>query len=465
MSNATVLLKHLLFPAAILTPTPTIQATLFVVNGSCIASCLLLFLLVVYNLSFSSFSLTELHIAALFTAAITYFSFARYLIAHDRSQYAQWLIFAFYTTLTCVTLFLWGINSPHGMLAAGFAVILSGVLIGSKAILPATAATITLLFAVQLIHAHTLAPPPFSQALAPSTYWDVAAYATIISIFALVAWVSGMLRERNLQRALQAEEKLLVQKEQLRQELEKESAALHQAQLAQLHELHRFAVLGQSAAATLHELSNRLCALTLDIDDLQQGASIKTIRSTKESLAHINALVSHTKSQLTSYTQESDFSITHALQQSCRDVHLKSLHHHAKITLRLPNKHLPRLHGSPMALVHIISILLNNALDACQSTHHPKISIVVSKTSQEIHILVADNGKGIDPSIAHRIFEPAISTKSSGMGVGLFIAKHLAEHQFGGTLRVVPCNKGAQFRLDLPLVHHKQEPIDIGALV
>ncbi len=67
-------------------------------------------------------------------------------------------------------------------------------------------------------------------------------------------------------------------------------------------------------------------------------------------------------------------------------------------------------------------------------------------------VTVADNGEGIAPEMADRLFEPYATTKGTGTGLGLAIAQRIAvEHD--GDLSSVPSasGRGAAFRLVLPV--------------
>jgi signal transduction histidine kinase len=64
---------------------------------------------------------------------------------------------------------------------------------------------------------------------------------------------------------------------------------------------------------------------------------------------------------------------------------------------------------------------------------------------------VADTGCGIPKEMLERIFEPFVSTKESGLGLGLSICRRIAETH-GGSLTVTSSPNGSCFRLMLPLV-------------
>ncbi len=63
---------------------------------------------------------------------------------------------------------------------------------------------------------------------------------------------------------------------------------------------------------------------------------------------------------------------------------------------------------------------------------------------------VIDNGPGIDPEIAERLFQPFVSTKSAGMGIGLTICHTIAEGHGGSLAAEAVAGGGQRFRLSLP---------------
>ena len=70
--------------------------------------------------------------------------------------------------------------------------------------------------------------------------------------------------------------------------------------------------------------------------------------------------------------------------------------------------------------------------------------------NDSIKITVSDNGKGIDDSVEHLIFEPKFTTKSSGMGLGLPMIKKIIE-AYGGTIDFTSVkDEGTVFTVILP---------------
>lgn len=104
--------------------------------------------------------------------------------------------------------------------------------------------------------------------------------------------------------------------------------------------------------------------------------------------------------------------------------------------------------------VQIQQVLLNlirNAIEAMESSPRPELSIATRPLEDDaLEIQVADNGPGIAPEIAEQLFQPFVTTKRYGMGVGLSISRSIVESH-GGRIVVEPKRGGGTvFRFTLP---------------
>jgi signal transduction histidine kinase len=71
-----------------------------------------------------------------------------------------------------------------------------------------------------------------------------------------------------------------------------------------------------------------------------------------------------------------------------------------------------------------------------------------------MHIRVVDNGPGIPLAIKENLFEPFVSGKLSGSGIGLALSKQIVVAH-GGDLVLEPTDKGASFLVNLPMEGHQ----------
>src|SRR5690606_18652842 len=98
------------------------------------------------------------------------------------------------------------------------------------------------------------------------------------------------------------------------------------------------------------------------------------------------------------------------------------------------------------------SNLILNGLQSGKAGQSTRVSVTVRKSDSRLRIDFADNGAGIDPAIADRIFLPHFSTKKTGSGLGLAISRQ-AIHQMRGRISFqTEQGRGTTFTVELPLL-------------
>lgn len=109
----------------------------------------------------------------------------------------------------------------------------------------------------------------------------------------------------------------------------------------------------------------------------------------------------------------------------------------------------PSITADPVLLEWALEALVRNAIDAL-SGRGGTIRITVARTPTEAQLTVADDGPGIDPEVRANIFEPGVSTKAGGWGIGLALSRRIVEDVHGGHLEIAPTERGATFVARLP---------------
>ena len=114
---------------------------------------------------------------------------------------------------------------------------------------------------------------------------------------------------------------------------------------------------------------------------------------------------------------------------------------------------LPPVQGDVIKLEQVVVNLLANAIDALRAVTPPR-HLTVDTWVQDAHVSVAvgDNGKGVAPEIAQRLFRPFATTKGRrGTGLGLYISRQIAREAGGDLALTGPPGFGARFILSLPV--------------
>lgn len=112
---------------------------------------------------------------------------------------------------------------------------------------------------------------------------------------------------------------------------------------------------------------------------------------------------------------------------------------------------LPELKLDRVQIQQVLVNLLRNAAEAAAATPEPKITVTARREDNDVCLSVRDNGPGITPAIAARLFEPFVTSKTDGMGMGLNICRTIMEAHGGHIGAESPADGGAIFHIRLPV--------------
>ena len=96
--------------------------------------------------------------------------------------------------------------------------------------------------------------------------------------------------------------------------------------------------------------------------------------------------------------------------------------------------------------------LLRNAIEAMAAGGERRVLQVTTRQTERrgVELAVRDTGPGLPPGLADTIFEPFISTKPGGLGMGLSISRTIVEAHHGRVWATVNPDGGMTFRVELP---------------
>jgi len=110
---------------------------------------------------------------------------------------------------------------------------------------------------------------------------------------------------------------------------------------------------------------------------------------------------------------------------------------------------LPPLYVDRLQIELVLRNLIANAVEALHDRNAGEVTVAIGRQgASHLRLVIADNGPGLDPEARLRIFEPFVSGKSTGMGLGLAISRAIVEAH-DGTL-VAASGAHGEFHLDLP---------------
>ena len=113
---------------------------------------------------------------------------------------------------------------------------------------------------------------------------------------------------------------------------------------------------------------------------------------------------------------------------------------------------MPPIVGHRSQLQEVLTNLLQNALEAMDASqdHRRVLTVRTRRDGGKAIIEVEDTGPGVDATRLDKVFEPFVTTKPGGMGLGLAICRTIVDRH-GGQLSASPARpRGTVFRMVLP---------------
>jgi signal transduction histidine kinase len=226
-------------------------------------------------------------------------------------------------------------------------------------------------------------------------------------------------------------------------------------QESQAHVLHqeKMAAFGLLAAGIAHEVGNPLTSISSLVQMLQRR---KVDDYTREKLSLVDGQLQRiqtTLRELVNFSRPASLERTRVAVPDILGEALQIAKYYKRTKGRVIEPvvppALPPLYGVRDQLVQVFLNLVLNAVDATGKGGH--IRIHVTRHPGEVEVTVSDDGPGVAPEHAGRLFQPYFTTKVNGTGLGLFVTRQLvAEH--GGTVDFDSRpGEGTVFRVRLPV--------------
>jgi two-component system sensor kinase FixL len=100
----------------------------------------------------------------------------------------------------------------------------------------------------------------------------------------------------------------------------------------------------------------------------------------------------------------------------------------------------------------VLTNLMRNAIEAMRDMPRKELTVTTERTGDGyVCVSIADTGHGIAPDIAENLFQPFVTSKATGMGIGLSISKRIIEAHGGQISASNQADGGARFMFTLPI--------------
>lgn len=213
----------------------------------------------------------------------------------------------------------------------------------------------------------------------------------------------------------------------------------------------RLRVMGELAAEVAHEIRNPLGSIELMVTLLQED--LDGDQKHREILSRIRTSVdnmNHTVTNILLYTKEihperSEFPLEVLVEQAEHIAMNTIVKKQITVEKRLDDLY---IHGDLELLKQCLANILINAAQAVDLKG--RIDIFSTIRSEQLQLIVQDNGSGIPEELKEKVFKPFFTTKNTGTGLGLAMVKRVIEAH-GGRVYFESLEKGTQFVMQLPI--------------
>jgi nitrogen fixation/metabolism regulation signal transduction histidine kinase len=121
----------------------------------------------------------------------------------------------------------------------------------------------------------------------------------------------------------------------------------------------------------------------------------------------------------------------------------------AAVVVRIADATVPPVLGHRESLRKVLGNLMQNSLDARAPESPLEVDIDFCNDADRVVLIWRDNGSGLAPEVADRLFDPYFSTKSKGTGLGLAICRQILSRH-GATMKLLETDHGAAFEIRFP---------------
>jgi len=224
-------------------------------------------------------------------------------------------------------------------------------------------------------------------------------------------------------------------------------------------EEEKLAAMGIATARILHQIKNPLQTIVLYADLLQNEKMVADPahrREVAEAIIGESQRLVDMLGELSVYASGAQRDLKRqpvALDALVRQVTGHEARESGETGLRVDDSGLDAalVLGDEYYLRQVVENLVRNAREAMEGQEGARLQVSLARDGGSAVVRVADNGPGVPPEKLERIFQPFVSTKGKGMGLGLAICREIVEAHAGRLDVESAVGQGTTFTVRLPL--------------
>ncbi|WP_231563523.1 sensor histidine kinase [Anoxybacillus sp. KU2-6(11)] len=228
-----------------------------------------------------------------------------------------------------------------------------------------------------------------------------------------------------------------------------------------LIEQSRYATMGEMLRNIAHQWRQPLNVLGLLLQDIQEAYAYgeldesylrTSIQKCFIQIQHMSRTINDFRNFFKPHKEATYFRPIQAIRQALKIISA-SLDHN-EVHLHVQNRTRAHMYGFPNEMSQVLINLLTNACEQFVARDIARRIICIRTYADDafIYIQVKDNAGGIDETIQKHMFEPYVTTKKDGTGLGLYMSKMIVT-KMNGDLFVSSSKKGATFTIRMPRIN------------
>jgi len=230
---------------------------------------------------------------------------------------------------------------------------------------------------------------------------------------------------------------------------------------SELIHVSRLSAMGEMASALAHELNQPLTAIINYAQTARgvverrsgegNGGLVSLLEKTVEQADRAGQIIRRLRQFIAKGETDRALEDINAVVEEASALALVGTKGKGIAARRVLGKGLPPVLLDKIQIHQVITNLIRNSVDALDGVKQREIVISTRRAGQDsIEIRVADTGPGLAPEVADRLFQPFVTTKPTGLGIGLSICRSIVDGHGGRIFASDNPDGGTIFHVRLP---------------